>query len=262
MTAEFPGVLRDLFKLSLEQAQRVFETFITTSEGTWRGIRAGSQTGAGMGALMDKVAEITRANAEASFSFALKLAESEETNQAMKVCEEYARKQMEAFARQFEEMRDLTSQIFRDSNRDQSGVSGSRAANSDTPAPKSPPRKVSDAPTLGVSDLQSGVGDEEKRSHETGLKKSQRRDQRSQMVEAPAVPTNVLANHSSTSVSGDKSTFQPTTGKPFPLERHAHQNEESSDHRPSGRRKSVRNDLKKEKASRPGKKGKRHHDKA
>ena len=37
MTAEFPGVLRDLFKLSLEQAQRVFETFITTSEGTWRG---------------------------------------------------------------------------------------------------------------------------------------------------------------------------------------------------------------------------------
>jgi hypothetical protein len=255
MTAEFPGVLRDLFKLSLEQAQRAFETFITTSEGTWRGIRAGSQTGAGMGALMDKVAEITRSNAEAGFSFALKLSESKETNQAMKVCEEYARKQMEAFARQFEEIRDLTSQIFRDSNRDQSGgVSGSPAANSDAPAPKSPPRKVSDAPTLGVSDLQSAVGDEEKRSRETELEKPQRRDQRSQTVEAPAVPTNVSANHSPTSVSGERSTLQPTTT--------GTQNEGSSDPRPSGKRKSVRDGLKKENAKRSGKKGKRHHNKA
>jgi len=73
MTAEFPGLLRDLFKLSVEQAQRAFETFLTTSEGAWRGIQAGSQAGRGMGALMDKVAKITGANAEASFSFALKL---------------------------------------------------------------------------------------------------------------------------------------------------------------------------------------------
>jgi Phasin protein len=173
-----------------------------------------------MGALMDKVAEITRANAEASFSFALKLTESKETNQAMEMCEEYARKQMEAFAQQFEEIRDLTSQILKDSNLGQlGGISGSIAANSGDPVSKSPPGKGSDAPTLGVSSLQSAVGGQEKRSRETEIEKTQRTDQPSQTADAPAVQTNVMANHSSQITSGEKSALQPpTTGTQFILE--------------------------------------------
>jgi phasin len=122
MTPEIPQGLRDLLKLSIEQARRAFETFVATSEKTWTSIETSSQAARNsMQGLNEKIAEITRANADSSFALALKLAESKDISQAMELQSEHVRKQMEAFARQLEEIRDLAAQAIQDSNQARSG---------------------------------------------------------------------------------------------------------------------------------------------
>ena len=54
-------VMRELMKLSIEQAKRAFETFVTTSEKTWKSLENASPSGrASLYALNAKIAEITR----------------------------------------------------------------------------------------------------------------------------------------------------------------------------------------------------------
>ena len=116
MKPEVPEAIRDLMKMSIEQAQRAFETFAATSEKTWKSLETSSQTArAGIKSLNQKIGDITRSNAEANFALALKLAESKDIAQAMELQSEHARKQMEAFGRQLEEIRDLATQVIQDS---------------------------------------------------------------------------------------------------------------------------------------------------
>jgi hypothetical protein len=76
---EIPDSVRELMKLSIEQAQRVFETFVATSEKTWNSFEVQSQSArSAQHALNSKIAEITRENAEASFALAMRLAESKD----------------------------------------------------------------------------------------------------------------------------------------------------------------------------------------
>ena len=117
MKPEIPESLRDLMKMSIEQAKRAFDTFATTSEKTWRSLETTSQSArSGLMTLNTKIADITRSNAEANFALALKLAESKDINQAMELQSQHARKQMEAFVHQLEEMRDLAAQIIQEAN--------------------------------------------------------------------------------------------------------------------------------------------------
>ena len=116
MKPEVPEAIRDLMKMSIEQAQRAFETFAAASEKTWKSLETSSQTArAGIKSLNEKIGDITRSNAEANFALALKLAESKDIAQAMELQSEHARKQMEAFGRQLEEIRDLATQVIQDS---------------------------------------------------------------------------------------------------------------------------------------------------
>lgn len=112
MKPEVPDSVRELMKLSIEQAQRAFETFVSTSEKTWKSFEA--LTPSGLQALNGKIAEITRANAEASFALAMKLAESKDLKQALELQSEHAKKQMETFAQQLEAMRDLAAKLIQD----------------------------------------------------------------------------------------------------------------------------------------------------
>lgn len=117
MNPEIPGALRELMKMSIEQARRAFEAFVSTSEKTWKSLENSSQSGrTSLYALNAKIAEITRANAEANFALAMKLAESRDVNQAMELQSQHVQKQMETFVRQLEEMRDLTAQIIQEAN--------------------------------------------------------------------------------------------------------------------------------------------------
>ena len=61
MKPEIPEPLRELMKMSIEQARRAFETFVSTSEKTWKSLENSSQSGrASLYALNAKIAEITR----------------------------------------------------------------------------------------------------------------------------------------------------------------------------------------------------------
>ena len=112
---EMPESVRDLMKLSIEQAKQAFETFAATSERAWKSLETTSQiAGAGIRSLYEKIAEITRNNAEANFALALKLAESKDFSQAMELQADHMRKQTETFARQLEEIRDLATKIIQE----------------------------------------------------------------------------------------------------------------------------------------------------
>jgi phasin len=115
MKPEIPDSVRELMKLSIEQAQRAFETFVSTSEKTWKSFEAQSQSArSALQALNGKIAEITRENAEASFALAMKLAESKDLKQALELQSEHAKKQMETFSQQLEAMRDLAAKLVQD----------------------------------------------------------------------------------------------------------------------------------------------------
>ena len=102
-------------EVSIEQAQRVFETFVATSEKTWNSFEVQSQSArSAQHALNSKIAEITRENAEASFALAMRLAESKDIKQALELQSEHAKKQMESFAQQLEAMRDLAAKLIQD----------------------------------------------------------------------------------------------------------------------------------------------------
>jgi len=113
---EIPESMRDLMKMSIEQAKRAFDTFASTSEKAWKSLETGSQSArVGLTALNAKIAEITRENAEANFGLALKLTDTKDLNQAFDLQTQHARKQMETFMHQLEELRDLASQIIQES---------------------------------------------------------------------------------------------------------------------------------------------------
>jgi phasin len=111
-----PQSLRDLMKTSIEQAQQAFETFAATSETTCKTMEWGSRTAsASLHALNEKIAEISRSNANANFALALKLAESKDFSQAMELQAKHARTQLNAYVRQVEELRDLATKVIQDS---------------------------------------------------------------------------------------------------------------------------------------------------
>ena len=114
---EIPEPLRELMKMSIEQAKRAFEAFIATSEKAWKSLENSSPSGrAGLYALNAKIAEITRRNAEANFALAMRLAEIKDVKEAMELQNRHVREQMETFVHQLEEMRDLTTQIIQEAN--------------------------------------------------------------------------------------------------------------------------------------------------
>jgi hypothetical protein len=76
---EVPEAIRDLMKMSIEQAKCAIETFAASSEKTWQTLETSSQSArAGIKSLNEKIGDITRSNAEANFALALKLAESKD----------------------------------------------------------------------------------------------------------------------------------------------------------------------------------------
>jgi hypothetical protein len=128
MKPEIPESMRDLMKMSIEQAKRAFDTFAATTEKTWKTIETSSNTaGAGLRSLNQKIADITRSTAEANFALALKLAETKDVTQALGLQADFARKQMEQFAHQLEEIRDLATKIIQESGQ-AAAAAGKQAA--------------------------------------------------------------------------------------------------------------------------------------
>src|SRR5262245_6707958 len=130
MSAEVPQAVRELMKLSIDQARRGFETFVATSEKAWKSLETASAAGApGLFALNAKIVEITRLNAEANFALAAKLAEAKDVPHAIELQSQHVKRQMELFVRQLEEMRDLATRMIENAESAAGTASGARRAN-------------------------------------------------------------------------------------------------------------------------------------
>jgi phasin len=114
---DIPQPVRELMKMSIEQARRAFETFATMSEKTWKTLGGSSPLGrASIFALNAKIAEIMRSNADANFALVSQLAEAKDLQQAMELQSRHVQQQLETFVQQLEQMRDLAVQVVRDAN--------------------------------------------------------------------------------------------------------------------------------------------------
>ena len=108
--------LRDLLKMSIEQARRAFDTFGRFERKGLEVARDSSQSARSSLQLLNaKIAEITRANAEANFALAIACREHGR-GPGHGAAEQQVRKQMDNFVHQLEEMRDLTTKIIQDAN--------------------------------------------------------------------------------------------------------------------------------------------------
>lgn len=113
---EMPESVRAIMKASIDQAHKAFQTFIATSQKTMSGFEgpASGPTG-GIKQLNDKIAEFTRLNAEANFRFAMKLADAKQFTEVLELQNAHARELMDTFAKQLEELRDLTTTVVKQS---------------------------------------------------------------------------------------------------------------------------------------------------
>ncbi|MFD0988304.1 phasin family protein [Methyloligella solikamskensis] len=120
---EMPGSVRDLMKMGIEQARYAFENFATTSEQAMRTFEANAgPMGDSMRSLNDKISQITRANAEANFALAMKLAEANDFQQALSIQTDHVKHQMDNFGKQIEEIREMAAKAIQEAQ--QNAASG------------------------------------------------------------------------------------------------------------------------------------------
>ena len=114
--AEMPESVRSIMKASIDQARKAFDTFIAASQKSMIGFEGPSNTATdGIKQLNDKIAEFTRMNADANFKFAMKLADAKQFGDVLEMQNAHARELMDTFARQLEELRELTTNVVKQS---------------------------------------------------------------------------------------------------------------------------------------------------
>lgn len=113
---EMPEQMRNVMKASIDQARKAFETFISASQQAMQNFDTPANPATdGLKQLNEKIAEFTRINADANFSFALKLADARQLNEVVEMQNSHVRDLMETYARQIEELRSLTAKVVQDS---------------------------------------------------------------------------------------------------------------------------------------------------
>lgn len=113
---EMPDSVRAMMKASIEQARRAFDTFIGASQKAMVNLQGpATASNEGLKQLNDKIAEFTKINAEANFRLAMKLADAKQISDVIEIQNHHARELMDAFGKQLEELRDLTTRLIKDS---------------------------------------------------------------------------------------------------------------------------------------------------
>lgn len=114
--SDMPESMRSMMKASIDQARKAFESFISASQQAMASFDTPSTPAMdGLKQLNEKIAEYTRANADANFRYAMKLADAKQVNEVMEMQNNYVRELMDSYAKQLEEVRSLTSKIVQDS---------------------------------------------------------------------------------------------------------------------------------------------------
>jgi len=109
---EMPEPMRQVMKSSIEQARKAFETFLAASQQAMENIDTSSSPAShSMKMLNQKIAEFTKANAEANFDLAARLADAKEMKDVIELQNQHVRHQMETFTQQLDELRRLTTEV-------------------------------------------------------------------------------------------------------------------------------------------------------
>ena len=112
MKPEVPDAFRELMRVSIEQAKRAFDTFAATSEKTWKTFETSSQTASsGLRSLRRDHPQQRRGE----FRPCDETRGKQGRRPGHGAPTEHARKQMESFVHQIEEIRDLAAQVIQDS---------------------------------------------------------------------------------------------------------------------------------------------------
>jgi phasin len=113
---EIPEPVRNMMKATIDQTRKAFETFINASQHAMSSIDTSSNPSMeGLKQLNEKIAEFTRQNADANFRFAMKLADAKKLNEVVDMQSTYVRELMDAYGKQLEEVRGLTTKIVQES---------------------------------------------------------------------------------------------------------------------------------------------------
>lgn len=114
--AEMPEAMRNMIKTSIEQTKKAFDTFLSASEKGMQSLYMSSgATPSSVRALNEKFAEFTKANAEANFRLAMRLADARQVSDVIEMQNAHMREQMSTYTRQFEEIRELTARVMKES---------------------------------------------------------------------------------------------------------------------------------------------------
>lgn len=115
--AEMPEPMRNILKASIDQARKAFESFISTSQQALSNFEPPAKTPAmeSLKQFNEKIAEFTRKNADANFTFAMKLADARQVSDVLDMQNSYVRGMMDSYAKQLEELRSITTKIVEDS---------------------------------------------------------------------------------------------------------------------------------------------------
>ena len=109
--AEIPEPVRDLMQSNVEQTRHAFDTMVSNVETSTVSFQSSSRTAAkNMLSFSQKLLAMTRENVDANFKLAMELAEAKDMSEAVQLQNDHVQKRMESFAKQMEEIRDLTGQ--------------------------------------------------------------------------------------------------------------------------------------------------------
>lgn len=115
---EMPEPMRNMMKATIDQSRKAFETFISASQQAMSGFDTSANPSMdGLKQLNEKIAEFTRANADANFRFAMKLADAKQVNEVIEMQSNYVRELMDSYGKQLEEIRSLTTKVVQDSTK-------------------------------------------------------------------------------------------------------------------------------------------------
>lgn len=114
--ADMPDSVRNIMKASIDQARKAFDTFIATSQQAMANMGSSPNSAVDNVRLVnEKIAEFTKTNADANFRFAMQLADAKNVNDVVEIQNLHARELMDTYAKQLEEIRQLTSRLLKDS---------------------------------------------------------------------------------------------------------------------------------------------------
>lgn len=121
--AEIPDPVRNIMKASIDQARKAFEAFYGASQNAMSNFEgAPNLPGGAFKQLNEKIAEFTRLNADANFRLAMKLADARQISDVVEIQSKHVHELMETYARQLEEIRELTGRVVKDAAQNATSV--------------------------------------------------------------------------------------------------------------------------------------------